>query len=142
MADSTSQQDYIYRAMREEDGRPKLGASSTTLGVRRDVDIDVDVDGMVDRPSFSTRGRNGVSSAPEILHLPEFILPQQWGGRNSNTTVWRIRKSLLGSALVAEQDAPHHVSIGPAHKMSFDEYLAAIQATAGQWELVPHEHRS
>jgi hypothetical protein len=125
-----------------EAGRPKLGTSATKLGVRRGVDIEVDDNEMVDRPSFSTSGRNGVSCAPEIMHLPEFILPQQWGGRNSKTAVWRIRKSQLAPTLVAGQDAPHHVSIGPSHRMPFDEYVAAIQATAGQWELVPHEHKN
>jgi hypothetical protein len=137
----TSEQDVVFRAMIEDAGQPKFGTSAITLGVRRGVDIEADDEEMVDRPSFSPRGKNGVSCAPEIIHLPEFIRPQEWGGRHTKTKVWRIRKLQLGPLLVADQDSPHHVSIGPAHRMPFDEYFAAIQATASQWELVPHEHR-
>jgi hypothetical protein len=130
--DSTTEE-YIYRAMVEDSGTPRLGVGATKLGVRPGIDIDVDAQRRVHRPSFQAGTRNGVSCAPSPEQLPDFARPRAWGGNHPKTTVWRIRKADLGPDLVAEQDKPDHVSIGPARTMAYNEYVEAIQATASRW---------
>lgn len=80
----------IYRAMLEENGMPKLGASASTLGIRKGKDIVPDPSGVVHRPSFQPRQPNGLSCVPRISDLPRFALPVAWGGRNKNLVVWMI----------------------------------------------------
>jgi hypothetical protein len=67
------------------------------------------------------------------LHLPDFILPVKLGGTNRKTEVWQISEQDLGPDLIAQQDAPDHISIGPARSMTYDEFAAAIAATAPHW---------
>jgi len=131
--------EFVYRAMVAEDGLPKVGCSATTLGVRRGKDIDVDELGDVDVPDFSHGARNGVSGAASVSDLPEFAIPEAWGGTNRRTQIWRICCADLGPELVAAVDKPGHVSIGPARKMPFAAFAAAIQRTAPFWELVTAE---
>ena len=134
--------EFLYRAMAEEGGLPKLGSSATTLGVRKGKDIDVDDAGDCLRPDFFRGERNGVSCTPSVVDLPEFAMPQDWGGANPRTRIWRIRRVELGPKLIAELDKPGHVSIGPCLKMSFLEFVQAIQRTAPFWELVAVESRT
>lgn len=131
--------EFLYRAMAEERGLPKLGSSATTLGVRKGKDIDVDDADDVRLPDFSRGARNGVSCAPTVADLPDFALPQDWGGTNPRTRIWRIRPADLGPDLVAGLDKPGHVSIGPGRTMSFAQFVQAIQRTAPLWELVTLE---
>lgn len=128
--------DYLYRAMAEDRRVPKLGSSATTLGVRKGKDIEVDALGDVRRPDFSSGACNGMSCSPTIEDLPDFAIPVAWGGSNDRTRIWRIRLSDLDPDLVAGKDKPGHVSIGPARKMSFTDFVSAIQRTARLWELV------
>lgn len=122
--------------MREENGRPKLGHSASTLGIRKGIDIEVDPDDRVHPLAVVSRGKNGMSCSPAIRLLPQFILPAKWGGTNPKTEVWEIAEPDLDPDLVAIQDAPDHISIGPAKSMSYDEFDAAIQATAPLWVKV------
>jgi hypothetical protein len=122
--------------MVDDSGLPRLGSSATTLGVRKGKDIEVDGNGLVHRPAFQPGGKNGVSCAPTIRRLPRFALPVEWGGAHQATVVWQITEADLGPDLVALQDGPSHISIGPARTMSFDEYVRAIQATAPKWVKV------
>lgn len=127
--------EFLYRAMIEEDGMPKLGASATTLGVRIGKDIETD-DGYVHLPDFQRDQKNGVSCSPSVSDLPAFAIPVEWGGRNTRVQVWKIRVEDLGRQLTAEQDGQTHISVGPARTMTFDAYVQAIQSTAPKWELV------
>jgi hypothetical protein len=126
----------IYRAMVEEDGSPKLGSTATTLGIRQGKDIDVDSQGNVHIPDFTSRGKNGMSCSPSPEQLPPFALPIQWGGSHRKTEVWRIDAKDLGPDLIAQQDGPSHISIGPSRSMTIEEYEQAIQSTAGAWQKI------
>src|SRR5262245_24489029 len=95
----------IYRAMIEENGMPKLGATADALGVRRDKDTVPDKAGMVHRPNFQPGEKNGLSCAPTIQDLPRFVLPRSWGGKNKRTVVWRIEVGDLGTGLFAQEDS-------------------------------------
>lgn len=136
MASTLPDQQSIYRAMVEDEGRPKLGSTATTLGVRKGKDIEVDSDGDVHPPDFSKGGKNGVSCSPTIEQLPPFALPLRHGGSHKKTEVWKIKIEDLGADLIAQQDGPNHVSIGPSQTMTFEEFEQAIQATAGAWQQV------
>jgi hypothetical protein len=130
----------IYRAMAEDRGMPRLGASATSLGIRKDKDIVPDQAGLVHRPTFHPGGANGLSCAPDVQLLPRFALPVEWGGLNRHTRVWRIAESDLGPDLAAQEDTTpggrRHISIGPARTMSFDEFVKAIEATRPKWQKV------
>jgi hypothetical protein len=131
----------IYRAMIEDDdGMPRLTASATGLGIRRNKDIVPDQAGMVHRPAFHPGGKNGLSCSRSIRALPRFALPVEWGGLNARTVVWRIEAVGLGPQLVAGDDAivgrNEHVSIGPAGTMPCDDYARAIEATRSKWTKV------
>jgi hypothetical protein len=128
--------EFLYRAMVKENDLPKPGASATKLGVRRCKDIEVDEDGNVHRPEFRVGERNGISCAPSVSDLPDFALPTEWGGTNRKTTVWRIAVDDLPADLTAEQDGLRHISIGPAHTMSFEDFSEVIQSTSSRWEIV------
>jgi hypothetical protein len=128
--------EWIYRAMYDDKGKPKLGSSASTLGIRPGVDIEVDANGMVHRPTFRPKQKNGLSCAPSVQEVPYFARPIRFGGGNNKTDVWRISKSDLGSALVAQQDGPHHVSVGPATTMPIGDYIRAIQGTASYWHKI------
>lgn len=122
--------------MLEDNGRPKLGQTATTLGIRERYDIETDSLGMVHPSAFTPGGKNGLSCAPEIHYLPPFALPIEWGGRHQHTKVWKLRKTDLSQELVSAQDGPTHVSIGPAQTMSFQQYANAIANTAAMWVKV------
>jgi hypothetical protein len=119
--------------MVEVNGQPKLGSSVTTLGIRLGKDIEIDAQGMVQRPAFQRGKKNGLSCAPTIRQLPRLFLPHEWGGSHSKTKVWRISEADLGQDLIAKQDAPNHVSIGPANAMTFAMFETLVQATASKW---------
>src|SRR5438105_5766434 len=130
----------IYRAMIEENGMPKLGATATSLGIRRAKDIAPDRKGMVRRPAFQPGAANGLSCAPLVQLLPRFALPTAWGGVNQRTSVWMIESTRLGVDLVSQEDTVpggrRHISIGPATTMTFEEFVRAIEATRPEWKKV------
>lgn len=130
--------EVIFRAMIEEaDGLPRLAPSASTLGIRRNKDIVPDQAGVVHRPAFRPREKNGLSCSRTIQSLPDFALPIEWGGRNARTVVWQIAIADLGLELAAGYDATpglnEHVSVGPALSMPYDDYVWAIEATRASW---------
>ena len=136
MADETPVDEWIFRAMIEEKGQPRLGATALTLGIRQGHDIEVDAKSTVHRPSYQPGGKNGLSCAPAVGLLPPFALPIRFGGRNKKTEVWKLRKGGLGSELEAQRDGSRHISIGPSRSMPLDDYVAAIERTAPNWVKV------
>jgi hypothetical protein len=130
----------IYRAMKEQNGMPKVGTAATTLGIRRNIDIDADSAGSVHRPAFQSGEKNGLSCSPTIESLPLFALPVEWGGFNSKTVVWRIEAADLGPELAAQEDTAmgnnRHLSIGPSRTMPYDDYVRAIDATRPKWKKI------
>ena len=127
---------FIYRAMEEDPGRPKLGTTATKLGIRKAKDIDVDQDDCVHRPKFLPGEPNGLACALAIDELPVFALPKSRGGRHPKTVIWRIEADDLGKDLFAEQDGATHVSIGPAKTMPYNDFVEAIEATQTHWQKV------
>lgn len=133
----TSDEEWIYRAMVEDEGQPAIGVAAIKLGIRPGYDIEVDEDNNVHRPTFEPGEKNGLSCSPAIHQLPIFALPESHGGTNRKTVVWRIRADQLGPELEAQADQDNHISIGPAETMTIDEYSAAIESLAPFWEKIP-----
>ena len=131
---------WVFRAMVEDNGLPKLGTTATTLGIRKGKDIVVDNNDFVHRPAFLPGEANGLSCAPDPSELPPFVRPISFGGANKKTKVWAIHVDDLGTEIVAQDDAAggglRHVSIGPAQSMPFHEFERAIQATRSNWRIV------
>jgi hypothetical protein len=130
----------IYRAMIDDGGMPRLGNSASALGVRKGIDILPDAADTVHRPAFVPGEPNGLSCAPTIGSLPPFLLPVEWGGLNTRTTVWQIEVSELGTDLIAQEDwgpgRKRHISIGPSSTMPYRDYDQAIQGTRTKWKRV------
>lgn len=139
-----------YRPMRGDNGRPQLGESASTLGVRVPTDIAQDAHGNV-----SPDGNHGMSVRPSIDALLEeaaAFVPKRYkekdplrfrnaAGSNS-LIVFRIGKGSfcrapIGEKLTLSPDRPNHGVIEPARTMSLADYKAAIADTQTDW--VPDE---
>lgn len=124
----------IYRSMRKEaDGRPALGESSSTLGVRAQVDIPVDTGGRVGPAT------GGMSVAPDDpRRLPKPRRPFSLGGTGRHP-VFALPVPALTPDLVARVDRPpDHAAVEPADVMAFEQYQARLWTTRDNWK-VSHE---
>ena len=126
--------------MIEENGLPKLGSSSATLGIRPGIDIVIDSSGQVHLPAFRPGEKNGLSCAATVDSLPKFTKPLAWGGLNKRTVVWGIEDADLPVELVARDDAMaahnRHISIGPSTTMDYNDFVRAIEATRPLWKKI------
>jgi hypothetical protein len=108
------------------DGRPEIGPTARTLGVRPKIDILV-LNGIVKPLS------GGLSVAPDTPdHLPDHRRPISRGGTGKDP-IWSIDLDAIGSDLQFRQDRPDHGLIEPAQPMSIDDFQEALARTAGDW---------
>ena len=126
----------LYRGMRQaEDGKPVVGPSARTLGVRP-VDVPI-IDGVV-RPE--TGGMSVARDDP--VGLPDVRRPAEWGGTGRDP-VWQIQQGELGAALSYRDDplSGHslHGLIEPNASMTIEEYTRALELTREQWHIVHPE---
>jgi hypothetical protein len=121
----------VYRAVREDAaGRPAVGPTARTLGVRPTVDIPV-VAGQV-RPNTG-----GMSVAPDrVDNLPPLRRPPAHGGSGKDP-VWCLDLARLGGDLQYRPDSAAHGLIEPARAMSLDPFQEALAKTAPDWQRVP-----
>lgn len=127
----------LYRSLRTaSDGRPEAGPSARTLGARPEIDIVVDVDGMV------VGGAGGMSVAPESpMNLPAHGRPPEYGGTGKDP-VWELDTARLRDELAYRDDPLMpgiHGFIEPARRMAFDDYQDALLRTREAWRL-PSAH--
>lgn len=115
--------------MMEDDGKPKVGESARTLGVRPDVDIPVDANGIV----HPNTGGMSVSPSPDAL--PTHRKPLEFGGTGKDP-IWTINTNDLGADLTYVPDSPGHGTIQPTKPMSFEDYQKALADTNINWEKV------
>jgi hypothetical protein len=118
-----------FRSMQvAEDGTPLTGATARTLGIRPG-EIPTDEGGMV-RP-----GTGGMSVAPDSpYNLQPHRLPVAMGGTGKDP-LWWIGESDLGPSLSyrADPELAGHGFVEPSGPMSLEEYIAALESTAGSW---------
>jgi hypothetical protein len=124
----------LYRAMREENGKPKLGRSPRLLGVRLGIDIDIeqmprdwlneqgylqqaqDRINSGDLVDVALKTNKGMSTSLSIETLPAFPKPPEFGGTGKDP-LWQIDNGKIVDDIEAVQDSPTHVSIMPRQTM-------------------------
>ncbi len=142
-----------YRAMAEQNSKPTIGHSARLLGVRPNIDINIeqmpigclDEQGYLlpesqhklhgDLVAVAIRDTKGMSVSLSIESLPAFRKPTKFGG-NGKDPLWQIDDSIITGDLQAVQDSPTHVSIMPRVTMSLEKYEAALASTQKYWERV------
>jgi hypothetical protein len=142
-----------YRGMAEQNGKPKIGRSARLLGVRSNIDINIeqmpigylDEQGYLlpesqrefrgDTVTIAIRDAKGMSVSLSIEGLPAFRKPSQFGGTGKDP-LWQIDDSMITGDLEAVQDSPTHVSILPSVTMALEKYEAALANTQKHWERV------
>ena len=130
----------VYRVMKRSDGKPALGATATTLGVRSSIDIAPDASGDV-HPN-----NGGMSVSPSLRALPMFRVPRRLqalvpGAAGSNShAVWRMGEGPFVAGVIAERlqfrpdpQNSSHGFIEPSDRMSLTEYELALHATQDDW---------
>lgn len=140
----------VYRAMSpDDDGRPAVGRTARSLGVRvtapnsqvfDGVDIATHADGTV-RPATG-----GMSVAPRWQDLPPHRIPRRLNTSletrdacgNNRDVCWTVgsggfQAGEFGPALVLAVDSPIHGTIQPGRITSLTEYEAALTATRDEW---------
>ncbi|HWE36791.1 MAG TPA: hypothetical protein VG406_09515 [Isosphaeraceae bacterium] len=111
------------------DGKPEVGPTARTLGVRPNVDLPV-FGGLV------RSGTGGLSVAPDDAgNFPTHRLPPSLGGIGKDA-VWSIAIDRIGGGLTFRQDKPKHGLIEPAREMTSDTFQRALADTAPSWEKV------
>jgi hypothetical protein len=134
----------IYRAMMVDGGKPRIGSSATTLGVRLPpslhYDMTVEADGTV-RP-----GNGGMSVAPGWRVLPPYRIPKRLkhlapgACGNDQLACWGMGVGPFQQVPVAPRlnllpDSSQHGVVEPAAIMPVDEYRASLEATQDQWVI-------
>jgi len=122
----------LYRAMRPaEGGRPSLGRSARSLGIRPQTDIPV-VEGMVSPLS------GGMSvSLGDPRYLPEHRRPLSLGGTGKDP-VYRLKARQVPKALAVRSDADleGHAFLEPAHVMPIETYEESIASSQRRWRRI------
>jgi len=142
-----------YRGMAEQGGKPKIGKSARLLGIRPNIDINIeqmpigylDKQGyllpesqrkiLIDLVTVAIRDTKGMSVSLSIDSLPAFRKPSKFGG-TGNDSLWQIDDSIITGDLQAVQDSPTHVSILPRVTMALEKYEAALASTQKYWKRV------
>ncbi|MCT4665919.1 MAG: hypothetical protein N4A45_11875 [Flavobacteriales bacterium] len=109
----------IFRGMKNDNGLPKVEPSARGLGVRPNVDIPVDSNGIV------SPGTGGMSMSPSSDDLPLHRKPPAFGGTGKDS-IWKIDTEDLGDDLKYVPDKPGHGTIQPKRKMTLDSYQKAL----------------
>lgn len=142
-----------YRGMAEQNGKPRIGRSARFLGVRPNVDIDIEQmpAGCIDERGYlrpeaerectgetvavAIKNAKGMSVSLSIEGLPAFRKPANFGGTGRDP-LWQIDDTKIPGDLEAVQDSPTHVSILPSATMLLEKYEAALANTQNDWERV------
>lgn len=125
----------LFRAMREAvDGRPELGSSARTLGVRHGDHSPPDVAAIAPSDPVGP-GAGGMSVAPDDpIRLPRHRRPASLGGTGLDP-VWVLDVQNLPAVLVARQDSTSHALIEAGQPMSLADFESALAATRLKWKL-------
>ncbi|NET58018.1 MAG: hypothetical protein F6K47_18250 [Symploca sp. SIO2E6] len=142
-----------YRGMAEQNGKPKIGRSARLLGVRPNIDINIEQmpSGCIDEQGYllpeakrkyqgenivvAIKNTKGMSVSLSIESLPAFRKPAKFGGTGRDP-LWQIDNDKITGDLKAVQDSPTHVSILPRVTMLLEKYELALAQTQDDWEKV------
>ncbi len=136
-----------------DNGKPRIGRYARCLGIRPNVDVDVDLapKDSIDECGYlrlsasydtnrevievAVRNTKGMSVSLSIDALPDFRKPPAFGGVGCDP-LWQIDSDKIMGDLEAVQDSATHVSIVPRVTMLLAQYEAALASTSVAWELV------
>ena len=121
----------LFRAMKESTaGKPQLGSSARTLGVRLGIDVPA-----TDGADVVQVGTGGMSVSPDDpLNLPTYRRPPEFSGTGADP-VWFLEDADLGPVLLFRPDPvnPGHGFVESASPITADEYRQALEATQPLW---------
>lgn len=117
----------VFRAMKEDtNGKPLMGRSARTLGVRICVDIPI-------RAGKVYPQTGGMSVTPDcVMRLPKSRRPKSLGGWGRDP-VFSLQVSDLSSSLTLRRDKPTHVLIEPSRCCLFEEFEQNLYETKEKW---------
>ncbi len=142
-----------YRGMAEQGGKPKIGRSARLLGIRPNIDVNIEQIpiGCLDEQgcllpelqrkilgelvTVAIRDNKGMSVSLSIEGLPAFRKPARFGG-SSKDPLWQVDDSDITGDLQAVQDSPTHVSILPRVTMALEKYETALASTQSYWQKI------
>jgi len=134
----------MYRSMKkDESGRPELGRSSRTLGVRVSAVGAIPEAGQAkfdvypDADSYVAPGRGMSVAMDHPANLPKHRKPQSLGGE-SRDPLFGIHLGAIRNTLHVNIDRPPHALIEPATRCALAVYERALAATRSSWEEVAH----
>ena len=128
----------VFRVMKKDlDGFPSI--SPTSLGVRPDIDVDLD-----DQKNVLVNGK-GMSVAPNwrdinVNRIPKRLRPIVLGARGSNSTFCfrtgngEFQQGSFANGLTLQPDAATHGNVAPAAVVPLVTYEADIAATRLDWQ--------
>ena len=126
----------VVRVMkRDDDGLPTVGPSSSTLGVRPGIDIDVDPQ------NNAISNDKGMSVAPSWKDISPRRIPKRLGGQGSNGTyVFVFGSGIFEQAVIADglellPDSPTHGVVRPIATVPLAQYETALAATRASWRI-------
>lgn len=135
----------VYRSMLADRGKPRVGATAKTLGVRVAPDPKPDIP--VDTAGLVWPGTGGMSVAPNWRSLPGHRIPARLVDKHPSATgknslyCWRLGAGDFLAGPVApdltfrpDPNTPaQHGLVEPAQEMSLADYQAALAATRDHW---------
>lgn len=128
----------VFRVMKMDlDGLPSVG--HTSLGVRPEVDVDID-----SQNNVQVNGK-GMSVAPNwrdinVNRIPKRLRPLLPGaGGSNNTFCFRMGhgdfvQGRFANGLTLEPDSATHGNVAPAGIISIAEYQLDLAATRPDWQ--------
>ena len=132
----------IYRGMKQEQGKPALGTTATTLGVRVPADIEADANGLV-HP-----GTGGMSVSPSLQDLPGFRVPTRLQAvfpaaeGKDDLFIWSLEiDGFVNGPLTdklnlrVDPSDSKHGFVEPTVSMSLSDYLNALQMMQDDWSV-------
>ncbi len=123
---------WVFRANKQEGGKPKVGEKFAELGVRP-KEIPVGPGNMV---SPNTGGMSVAPATPlNLLAAGRNMVPPSLGG-TGEYPVWGIHKRAFGPALQVRVNSPTHAFVEPAFPMTKDDYLRALAGTRDFWLMI------
>ena len=140
----------IYRSMRAEGGKPVLGSTSATLGVRvpDTLNASVEPDIPLDDAGLVHPGTGGMSVSPSPGHLPARRIPQRLRHRypkaagSDKLMVWAmgdgpfVDDAITGNLrLRLDPENRNHGFVEPAAPVLADAYVTNINLTRDLWEI-------
>ncbi len=137
----------IYRVMTNQDGRPKIGPTRRTLGVKaRPGDESEEVDIPTDWHGIVRSNTGGMSVAPSWRDLPRHRIPARLRcllpsacGKNEDAC-WRMgqgpfQHASVASGLCLRVTSRIHGLVEPAMAVSLDQYQSDLAATQNEWVI-------